>query len=162
MTDEESGKEEPPQEEKPKEKEKVPLNSWAESRLALKAALRGPTPSAEYMRGLHKRHPWLFYFGLTTGFIFYAVLGYLAITHLLEPPLISIYAFTNKEAEQIGIILEADILSATFIGIIAYLLGKRSGRKEINYEKLRLLLKEDRKELVKALKAGKEEEKEEN
>lgn len=122
----------------------------------IKQALQAKTPQQKQAASAHAMR-WLLYDRrilagtIILGFLLYGTLAYLAITHIVLPIIIPIYDFTKAQADQIGVLVESEFLSAGAIGIIAYLLGKRAGKPEIDYEQLRKLLKEDREETIKAL-----------
>ena len=70
------------------------------------------------------------------GIIVYSVGFTLLIVYVVMPTLTNVYNFTAKESEAIGIQLEANLISTAAVALVAYLLGKRAGRKEFDYDKM--------------------------
>lgn len=135
------------EEKRPKHEAKV----LTDAKKGWKTLATSPDQSPAVFSFIRKNHPVIFWVSLIVGVILYSAAIYLAIIHFILPPVVAIYSFTTQESEQIGIILEADIVSASIIGIIAYIFGRRAGRRQADLATLRLMLKEDREETVKAM-----------
>ena len=82
-------------------------------------------------RDLTPRLRQVMWLGVCFGVFVYGAITYLIVSNFLEPYLVAVYDFTIREAETIGAIVEADLISAVIAALIGFTLGRRSGKKEV-------------------------------